>query len=127
MILGGVTDDVTDGSQVLLSRERWALRPGEVVRVGLAGEETPAGFYVPARAIQSDGSGHYLMIANPSGAAHQASRVDVNVGETIGRIQRIEPVDEGRLQDGALVIVEGAHYVVEGDDVRPVDEVAAAP
>ncbi len=127
VFVGGVTGEVADGGQVILSRERWALRPGEVVRVALAGEETPAGFYVPARAIQSDGTMHYVMVANPSGDTHQASRVEVNVGETIGQIQRIEAAGEAQLQDGTLVIVEGAHYVAEGEVVRPVEEVSATP
>ena len=127
VIVGGVTGEVADGSQVILARERWALRPGEVVRVGLAGEETPAGFYVPARAIQSDGATHYVMVANPSGDTHRASRVEVNVAESIGQIQRIEAAGEAQLQDGIRVIVEGAHYVAEGEVVRPVEEVSTTP
>lgn len=127
VIVGGVSGALEDGGQVILSRERWALRPGEVVQVGLPGEETPAGFYVPARAIQSDGTTHYVMVASPSGDAHQASRVEVSLGETVGQIQRIEALREDELKEGTLVIVEGAHYVAEAEVVRAVEEVPAAP
>lgn len=127
VIVGAVTGVVADGGQVILARERWALRPGEVVRVGLPGEKTATGFYVPARTIQSDGRTHYVMVAVPSGDTHQASRVDVRLGETIGQLRRIEASGQGQLQDGAYVIVEGAHYVAQGEVVRPVQEVSATP
>ena len=47
-------------------------------------------------------------------------------GESIGRLQRIES-SESQLQEGTAVIVEGAHYVQEGDQVRLVEEVEAQP
>jgi hypothetical protein len=127
VIVGGVSGDLEDGGQVILVRERWALRPGDVVRVGLKGEETSAGFYVPQDAIQYDGATHYVMVANPSGDTAQVSRVDVNLGETVGQIQRIQAAAEGQLNQGAKVIVKGAHYVAEGEQVRTVEEIAANP
>ena len=124
VVVGGVTGDVEDGGQVVLSRKRWALRPGDVVRVGLPGDETPAGFYVPELAIQQDGDSHYVLVAKPSGATHTASRVDVHLYETLEQMQRIEAVGDGQLQEGAMVIVEGAHYVVDGEEVRTIEQVA---
>ena len=55
LILRGVTGDVRDGGEVLLVHERWLLRPGDVVKVGLRGTDLEPGFYIPEEAIQYNG------------------------------------------------------------------------
>ena len=82
---------------------------------------------MPELAIQQGSDSHYVMVAKPSGDAHEASRVDVNVHETVGQMRRIEAVGEGQLQEGAKIIVEGAHFTVDGDEVRTIERVAANP
>jgi multidrug efflux pump subunit AcrA (membrane-fusion protein) len=124
VIVGSVTGDATDGGQVILARQRWALRPGDVVRVGLQGEETPEGYYVPSDAIQFDGTSHYVVVAKGAeDGTHQVSFLPVTLGETVGSLQRID----GELEAGTKVIVEGAHYVQVGDQVNPVEEVEVQP
>ena len=40
------------------------------------------------------------------------------LGETVGSLRRID----GTLEPGMKVIVEGAHYVTDGEKVRTIDE-----
>ena len=122
VIIGGIIGDLEEGGQVVLSRQRWALRPGDVVRVGLRGEETPSGFYVPENAIQYDGNQYRIAVATDTqNGTQQVEFVSVSPGETAGSLRRID----GELKAGMQVIVEGAHYVSEGDLVRTVQEVVS--
>ncbi len=118
VIAGDITGEVQDGGKMILVRERWLGRPGDVVRVGLKGKELPAGFYVPENAIQFDGTGYHVAVARrASNGTEQVTFVSVTLGETVGSLRRIE----GELEAGINVIVEGAHYVTDGEMVRTID------
>ena len=119
VILGEVLGDVVDG-KVLMRRERWLLRPGDLAEVSLRGKGRPAGLYVPRVAILQDGNTHYLF-AVPEGAT-TAKRVEVRPLETVGQTQRVEAVSDGLLKPGDRVIVGGAHYVMDGEQVSLVEE-----
>jgi len=127
VIVSGVTGELEDGGKVVLVRQRWSLRPGDVVRVALKGEVTPSGFYVPQEAIQFDGQKHFVAVAEPAGDSHQVVHISVTPAETVGRLQRIDAANDGELREGMNVIVGGAHYVVPQDNVNPVDEVEVQP
>jgi multidrug efflux pump subunit AcrA (membrane-fusion protein) len=127
IIAGGITGKVADGDKMLLVRERWIGRPGDVVGVGLKGEATPRGFYVPQEAIQFDGQKHFLAVAELAGDAHQVVHVPVKPAETVGRLQRISATSGAQLAEGMKVIVDGAHYVQPQDKVNPVDEIEVSP
>ena len=128
VIASRVSGDVQNDGKIVLVRDRWTLRPGDVVRVDLKGAETREGFYVPEDAIQSDGQQNYVAIAEEAASGtQQVQFVPVVPQETVGRLQRIESVNDGGLQTGMKVIVAGAHYVAEGESVRTVDEVKASP
>ena len=106
----------------------WALRPGDVVRVNLKGQEPQEGFYVPEDAIQSDSERTYVAaVKSTEEDTQQVEFVPVYPRDTVGQLQRIEAVEEGGLQDEMKVIVAGAHYVAEGETVQTVDEVKAEP
>ena len=110
---------VQDGDSVFLSRKRWLLRPGELVKVDLRGGQIPAGFYVPAQAIIKEGSGyHVFVVSEQANGAAQAKKVDVRPGDTIGTFQGIAPATEGELTEGVKLIVDGAHYLRDGDAVN---------
>ena len=47
--------------------------------------------------------------------------VAVTPGETVGSQRRVE----GALKTGMKVIVEGAHYVTDGEQVRTIDKALA--
>ena len=127
VIAGGITGDVADGDKMLLVRQRWLGRPGDVVGVGLKGEATPRGFYVPQEAIQFDGQKHFVAVAESAGDAHQVVHVPVTPAETVGRLQRIDVTSGAQLAEGMKVIVDGAHYVQPQDKVNPVDEIEVSP
>ena len=59
--------------------------------------------------------------------SHEVAPVKVVVHETVGRLQRIESANGGELQEGAKVVVDGAHYVTAQDKVTPVGEITASP
>jgi hypothetical protein len=127
-LLRGVTGDVQDGGEVHLVRERWLLRPGDIVEVGLRRAKLEAGIYVPEEAIQYDGQRHSVFVVEGQGDQRDtAARVEVRVGKTFGKLQRVEPVADGRLTEGMRLIVGGAHYINEGEDVSLVKEVELAP
>jgi len=52
--------ETQEGDSIFLSRKRWLLRPGELVRVDLRSGQLAEGFYVPAQAILKDGPNHYV-------------------------------------------------------------------
>jgi len=127
VIAGDITGEVKDGGKIVLVRERWLGRPGDVVRVALKGKETPAGFYVPQAAIQFDGQKHFVAVAEPDEDAHRVVHVPVTPAETVGQLQRIVADGDAVLQVGMKVIVDGAHYVTPQDKVNPVDEIEVQP
>jgi multidrug efflux pump subunit AcrA (membrane-fusion protein) len=120
VIVGDISGDVDDDGKVVLVRQRWLGRPGDVVRVGLKGKETPEGFYVSEDAIQFDGTEYHVAVAEraPDGT-EQVAFVSVTPHETVGSLRRIE----GELEAGMNVIVEGAHYVTDGESVRTIAQV----
>ena len=59
--------------------------------------------------------------------ASTAKRVDVLPLETAGQSQRVEPASAGSLKPGDKVIVGGAHYVVDGEEVSLVEELETIP
>lgn len=126
VIVSRVSGPVRDGGEILLVRNRWLLRPGDVVRVEMKGEQTPAGYYVPGDAIQFDGQNHYVSVAQASGDGYETARVMVEPGETVGRLQRIRPTED-ELPEGTKIILEGAHYVHVGEKVNLVEEVEVRP
>ena len=127
VIAGDITGEVKDGGKIVLVRERWLGRPGDVVRVALKGKETPAGFYVPQAAIQFDGQKHFVAVAEPGEDAYQVVHVPVTPAETVGQLQRIVADGDAVLQVGMKVIVDGAHYVTPQNKVNPVDEIEVQP
>ncbi len=122
LVLRGVTGDVVDGGEVLLVRERWLLRPGDVVTVGMRGPELERGFYVPEEAIQFDGQSHFVYgIETEEDGRQAAILVEVRVGATVGALQRIEAVADGLLAEGMRLVLRGAHYVADGEAINPIE------
>ncbi len=123
LIAGQLPDGVQDGDKVFLSRREWMLRPGQLVHVELKGQSIKPGFYVPRPAIlRSDGK-HYVFIAEDAGSGTEvAKRVQVEVDELIGNYRRIECAD-GQLSEGRKLILDGTHYLRDGDSVNAFEEV----
>ena len=49
---------------VYLVRDRWNLRPGDVVQVELAGADMAEGFYVPMNAVSQQQNGAFVYVVS---------------------------------------------------------------
>jgi multidrug efflux pump subunit AcrA (membrane-fusion protein) len=124
IVVGGIEGEPEDGGELLLVRQRWLLRPGDLAEVDLGMAPEP-GLFVPEGTIQFDGAENFVWLARPTGSDHhEVVRVRVNPGRVVGSLQRIEPMEEGLLPPGAKVVVDGAHYVTAGEEVNLIEEVS---
>jgi multidrug efflux pump subunit AcrA (membrane-fusion protein) len=111
---GTAAPDERYGGGVVVAGATWALRPGELVPVNFVLDKIPTGFYVPMNAIRELNGAHSVFVVR-DGAAR---RLPVTVHETFHDLRRIE--GEG-LAAGDAIVVEGAHYIGDGDAVRIVE------
>ena len=108
--------DVKDGDAIFLSRKRWQLRPGQLVRVDMQQERMPIGYYVPADAVIKTGDTHHVFLVNEQPNGEQlAKKVAVNIGPAFGTLQAISTEETGILEAGRRLITEGAHFLSDGD------------
>jgi hypothetical protein len=91
-------------------RPQWLLRPRDLVPVQFSLSRTLPGFYVPNRAITLLGDRQTVFVVE-DGVARARS---VSVHETFEELSRIE--GDG-ITSGAKVIVDGLHYVSDGQPV----------
>ncbi|MEM7253436.1 MAG: hypothetical protein AAF493_18635, partial [Pseudomonadota bacterium] len=127
LLAGKLPDGVEEGDTVFLSRKQWLLRPGQLVNVDLHHGRVPAGFYVPADAIVKDNVGHHVYVVNQQdNGEERADRVDVELGATVGTFQGVQPVSDGVLTEGTRLIVDGAHYLRDGETVNAFNEIQVA-
>jgi hypothetical protein len=91
-------------------RPQWLLRPRDLVPVQFSLSRTLPGFYVPNRAITLLG-GRQTVFVVEDGVARARP---VSVHETFEELSRIE--GDG-ITTGAKVIVDGLHYVSDGQPV----------
>jgi multidrug resistance efflux pump len=120
--------DSWNGDRILLDRSDWLLRPGDTVRVDLPSGEAESGYYVPVKAIrhESDRASVFVVDQSPAGQSI-ARRIDVNWADIAypsggdDLLRRIEPIGDTSFADGISMIVEGVHYLVDGEAVAVVD------
>jgi hypothetical protein len=118
VILGDVEGKIENG-RVVMTQQHWRLRPGDLAEVALHGQDAAAGFYIPRIAVLSDGDSHYVFAVPQD--SNTAKRVEVQIRDTVGQNQRIEPLADS-LQAGDRVIVGGVHYVSDGQQVSLVEQ-----
>ncbi len=122
----GVPEGVQDGDQVAYLPRPWLMQPGSLVEVEFTRDRGVPGFYVPFQAIAPAGpDGGSVFVVNKadrdaSNGQDVASVVNVTLHESVGELQRIEPVVPGQLSLGAQVIVKGANYLQDGEPVSVV-------
>lgn len=104
-----------DGDLVVFSRgERWLLRPGDLVQVDLSRDSAPRGIYVPVTAIHEDAGKTYVYVVE-AGVARQ---VEIRTGNVVGQSQhQIAPSEESDDLLDKLIVVEGVHYLFDGQTV----------
>lgn len=116
LLAGSLPNDVKDGDTVFLSRQQWQLRPGQLARVDLRQGQIPEGFYVPVQSVVEDATGHYVYVVQDEANGEQrATKVSVRLGPSFGPFQAIEATADGQLATGMKLIVDGTHYVQDGE------------
>ncbi|MGI9332000.1 MAG: HlyD family secretion protein, partial [Gammaproteobacteria bacterium] len=124
LLAGKLPDGVEHGDTVVLNRNQWRLRPGQLVQVDLHHGRMQEAFYVPVRAVMKQGSGHHVFVVNDEqNSEEHAAKVEVRPGATVGDYQAIEPIGQAQLKVGTKLIVDGAHYLRDGDFINAFDEV----
>jgi hypothetical protein len=124
LITGPLSGDVQEGDTIVLSRKRWLLRPGQIVRADFQLGLMNAGYYVPVQAVIREGGGfHVFKVEGKAEARQQAVRVAVATGQTIGTQIEIKPDQPEALPDGARIVVDGAAYLRDGDPINAFIEV----
>ena len=105
-------------------RERWRLRPGDVVQAELNPAPVPRGLYVPMDAIvreEPQSNQGSLFVVDGSGEGTVARKVKVKLqGPNVGTLVRIEALEPQALGAGTRVVASGAHYLADGESVRVV-------
>lgn len=116
-VLGAeVPEEANDGDPAMITTRRWAMRPGDVVRVDLGSTPAVPGYYVPQEAIVLTGLQEAHVFVVGSGDVAQAVRVVA--GPVINGLQRISGDAIEGVPAGARVITVGAGRVREGERVR---------
>ena len=114
----GVPEGTEDGAAAILTDRRWALRPGDLVGIDLAGVSVGEGYYVPQEAILVTGpqAGRIFLIGDDS-ITHA---VDVALGPVVGGLQRIESPGLDGAPPLARVVTRGASSLNDGERVSVV-------
>lgn len=125
VIVDGGDGEAWDGKQLLLDRSGWMLRPGDLVSVVLPNGDMPSGYYVPMKAIRHEAGETFVFIHQADDGC--ARRVNVRLAEDTyssgGKdvLRRIEPVEPSLFANGASLIVEGVHYLKDGEPIVAVE------
>lgn len=105
------------GDTVLLDRSKWLLRPGDVVTVDVSGTQQQSGFYIPINALRrQDGKDCVFVVQEESGGA-VAKMIEVRKSDSTATLVRIEAAGETPLTSDMKLIVEGVHYINDGEPV----------
>lgn len=103
-------------------RERWLLRPGDIMRVDLDAETPTAGFYVPLNVILEESGKTYVFVVETSGKATHAKRVAVNVLDVLGTMRRIEAAGKSTFKAGTRIVADGALFLTDGEAVSILEQ-----
>ena len=113
---------IQDGDTVLYVRERWRLRPGDIVRVDLEGSTVEVGLYVPTDTILEKSGKTYVFAVESLGEADQVRQIEVDVFDDVGTLRRIEAAGDATLEAGMKIVANGALFLTDGEKVTVVDE-----
>lgn len=116
MLGADVPEQASDGDRALIASRRWAMRPGDVVRVDLAEIPADPGYYVPQEAVLVSGADEARVFVLGPGDVAQA--VDVVAGPVVNGLQRVSGDQVDGFPPGTRVITTGASGVLDGDRVR---------
>ena len=111
-----------NGSHVMLDGQRWLLRAGDVAQIALNADPPTDGYYVPMKAVRQEQGQTFIHVIDKAESQPIARRVLVDIakgesvlGETV--LLRIKSAASDKLRDGMRIVVEGTHYLNDGDRV----------
>ena len=111
------------GDRVLFQNEgQWMLRPGDLVKVNLADNTESVGLFVPMDAIAYEMERTFLYLLDE--ASSTVERVEVEISSSTSgtsSIASVKAVDSSVKLEGRKYVSRGAHYLVDGEQVRPVE------
>jgi RND family efflux transporter MFP subunit len=113
---------------VLLPNRDHRIKPGMYADVSLDAEALPDRILVPRSAILERGQGvrrTMLFVYESDGERGLAKWRYVATGRENDRYTEIVPSEEGRVEPGEVVLVDGHHYLAHDTPVRLVENVAA--
>lgn len=110
----------TSEARAEIPNPRGVLRPGQFVRVTLAGATRPDAILIPQRAVLEGPQGKFVYVVN---AESKATSRPVEVGEWAGT----DWIITGGLKPGEQVIIDGVMKIGPGAPVKVVDPSAAPP
>lgn len=119
-----VPESLSDGSEVVVARDRWLLRPGMLVPVVLDIDPPKPGTYVPLSALRPGAAGDGKIFLADNGRVRV---VDVRIVGTLGVLARIEAAAGEALASGSQVIVDHVHFLQAGERVSVVRVVELEP
>lgn len=100
---------------VIDSGAQWVLRPGDLVSVNLSGRELHSGFYVPANAIYEQSGVTSLFVVEDDVVRKIKINALVDQPLTSGPLVEVQSPD---LTEGMQVVLNGVHYLNDGDRVQ---------
>ncbi len=111
-----------NGSQVMLDEQRWLLRSGDVVQISLTSNKPTDGYYVPMKAVREEQGLTFIHLIDDTENEPIARRVVVDVADgesVVGErvFLRIASTSREQLHEGMQVVIEGTHYLNDGDRV----------
>ncbi len=127
MVAGDITlpegQTTWDGDQLVFSRERWLVRPGDLVGVDQRGSVIPPGIYISVDAIMERSGSYFVFAVSESSEGDSARQVEVTVHESVGTLRRIEAVGDGQLEPGTRIVATGAAFLADGERINVAKEV----
>lgn len=127
VLVCGVPEGFESGGSVLVVRERWLFRPGDLVEVELPSPGPGVGFYVPLQSIVMHGGRHEVFVIEGEKGSQRASRLPVNIQGEFGRLRLVEAAGEKPLKEKDLVVMAGVAYVSDGEAVRVINTEEVSP
>lgn len=110
---------------VLLANPNHRIKPGMYAEVSLDAEALPDRILVPRSAILERAGRKILFVYEPDGSAGLSKWRYVTTGRENDQYVEITVGDEGMVDPGEVVLVDGHHYLAHDTPVRLVENVAA--
>lgn len=114
---------------VRLANPSGRIKPGMYAEVSLAATSLPDRLLAPRAAILERGEGQrrtMLFVYEEEGGVGRAKWRYVTTGRENDSLVEIVPSEEGTVEPGEVVLVDGHHYLAHDTPVRLVDDVKAA-